>query len=50
MRSEDATHEVMDAALVAAALRIGHYEMAGYGTAAHYAERLGHSEAANLLR
>ena len=50
MRSEDATHEVMDAALVAAALRIGHYEIAGYGTATHYAECLRHPEAADLPR
>ena len=48
--SEDATEEVMDAALIAAAQRIEHYEIAGYGTAAHYAERLGHTEAADLLR
>ena len=48
--SEDATEEVMDAALIAATQRIEHYEIAGYGTAAHYAERLGHTEAADLLR
>lgn len=48
--SERATDEVMDAALIAAAQRIEHYEISGYGTAAHYAERLGHSEAAALLR
>ncbi|MDU0369069.1 ferritin-like domain-containing protein [Hymenobacter endophyticus] len=48
--SERATDEVMDAALIAAAQRVEHYEISGYGTAAHYAERLGHSEAAALLR
>ena len=48
--SEDATDEVMDAALIAAAQRIEHYEIAGYGTAAHYAERLGNTQAADLLR
>lgn len=48
--SENATDEVMDAALIAAAQRIEHYEISGYGTAAHYAERLGLSEAAALLR
>jgi len=48
--SERATDEVMDAALIAASQRIEHYEISGYGTAAHYAERLGHNEAANLLR
>jgi ferritin-like metal-binding protein YciE len=47
--SEDATPEVKDAALIAAAQRIEHYEIAGYGTAAHYAERLGKTEAAQLL-
>ena len=48
--SERATPEVMDAALIAASQRIEHYEISGYGTAAHYAERLGHTEAAALLR
>lgn len=48
--SENATDEVMDAALIANSQRIEHYEIAGYGTAAHYAERLGHDEAASLLR
>lgn len=48
--SENATDEVMDAALIAASQRIEHYEIAGYGTAAHYAERLGQNEAASLLR
>jgi ferritin-like metal-binding protein YciE len=48
--SERATDEVMDAALIAASQRIEHYEISGYGTAAHYAERLGHAEAAGLLR
>ena len=42
--------EVMDAALIAAAQRIEHYEISGYGTAAHYAERLGHLQAAEQLR
>ncbi|WP_188815246.1 YciE/YciF ferroxidase family protein [Hymenobacter cavernae] len=48
--SEDATDEVKDAALIASAQRIEHYEIAGYGTAAHYAERLGYDTAASLLR
>ena len=47
---EDATPEVKDAGLIASAQRIEHYEIAGYGTAAHFAERLGHMEAAQLLR
>lgn len=48
--SERATDEVMDAALIAAAQRVEHYEISGYGTAAHFAERLGHSEVAAILR
>ncbi len=48
--AEDADPAVKDAALIAAAQRVEHYEIAGYGTAAHYAERLGHTEAASLLR
>jgi len=48
--SENASDEVMDAALIAAAQRIEHYEIAGYGTAANYAESLGYNEAATLLR
>ncbi|OON68754.1 ferritin-like domain-containing protein [Hymenobacter sp. CRA2] len=47
--SEDATEEVKDAALIAASQRIEHYEISGYGTARHFAERLGHAEAAALL-
>ena len=46
---ENATDEVKDAALIAAAQRVEHYEISGYGTARHYAERLGHAEAASLL-
>jgi len=48
--SERATAEVMDAALIAAAQRVEHYEISGYGTAAHFAERLGHAQAASILR
>jgi ferritin-like metal-binding protein YciE len=47
--SAQAMPEVMDAALIAAAQRIEHYEIAGYGTAAHYADRLGSTQAAALL-
>ena len=47
--AEDATTKVKDAALIAASQRMEHYEIAGYGTAAYYAERLGHQEAAELL-
>lgn len=41
--------DVKDAALIAAAQRVEHYEMAGYGCVKTFAERLGKSEAAGLL-
>ena len=42
--------EVKDAALIAAAQRVEHYEMSGYGTAKTFAKRLGKTQAANLLQ
>lgn len=42
--------DVIDAALIAAAQRTEHYEMAGYGTARTFASRLGHHDAARLLQ
>jgi len=47
---EDAVSEVMDAALIAAAQRVEHYEMAGYGTVRAYAKLLGDSQAAKILQ
>jgi ferritin-like metal-binding protein YciE len=47
---EEADEEVKDAGLIAAAQRVEHYEMAGYGTARSYAELLGDKEDANLLQ
>lgn len=41
---------IKDAALIAAAQRVEHYEMAGYGTARSLAMHLGHSDAARLLQ
>ena len=41
---------VRDAALIAAAQRVEHYEIAGYGTVRTYARMLGHSEAAEMLQ
>lgn len=41
---------VIDAALIAAAQRVEHYEMAGYGCARTYAQELGYGDAANLLQ
>ena len=42
--------DVRDAALISASQRVEHYEMAGYGTARTYAEKLGDYEAADLLQ
>ena len=42
--------DVRDPALIAAAQRVEHYEMAGYGAARSFAEQLGLSEVANLLQ
>lgn len=41
---------VKDAGLIAAAQRVEHYEIAGYGTARTFAQQLGHSRAADLLQ
>ena len=49
MIGEEADDEVKDAGLIAAAQRVEHYEMAGYGTARTYAELLGDKEGAKLL-
>jgi len=42
--------EVLDAGLIAAAQRVEHYEIAGYGTARTYANHLGHEDQASLLQ
>jgi ferritin-like metal-binding protein YciE len=47
---EDAEPEVLDAGLIAAAQKVEHYEIAGYGTARAWAERLGYDKAARLLQ
>lgn len=48
--SEDAEPEVLDAGLIAAAQRVEHYEIAGYGTVRTYAKMLGDTDAAKLLQ
>jgi len=48
--SKDATDEAMDAALIAGAQKVEHYEISGYGSAAYYAEMLGHTAVAQKLR
>jgi ferritin-like metal-binding protein YciE len=47
---EDMDAMVKDAALIAAAQRVEHYEIAGYGCARTYAHLLGESAAAELLQ
>lgn len=39
----------LDAALIAAAQKVEHYEIASYGTVCAWAERMGHEEAVELL-
>src|ERR1700733_14175644 len=47
---EDFGDAMMDAALISAAQRVEHYEIAGYGSVIAYAELLGESEQASLLK
>jgi ferritin-like metal-binding protein YciE len=46
---KEVSDEVKDAAIIAAAQRVEHYEMAGYGTARTFARLLGFEEAAGML-
>ena len=48
--NEDASPAVKDAALIAAAQRVEHYEIAGYGTVRTFATLMGHREASKLLQ
>jgi ferritin-like metal-binding protein YciE len=41
--------DVLDAAMISAAQRVEHYEIAAYGTVRTYAELLGHDRAVELL-
>ena len=50
MIEEEADEEVRDAGLIAAAQKVEHYEISGYGTARTYAELLGDKEGAKLLQ
>jgi ferritin-like metal-binding protein YciE len=47
---EDADPDVRDAALIAAAQRVEHYEIAAYGTARTYASQLGFNNHVELLQ
>jgi ferritin-like metal-binding protein YciE len=46
-KGDDATR---DAGLIAAAQRVEHYEIAGYGTVRTFAQRLGLNDQARLLQ
>ena len=46
---EDAEPAVLDAAVIGAAQRVEHYEIAAYGTLIAYANELGYEEAAELF-
>lgn len=47
---EDGEDAPIDAALIAAAQRVEHYEISAYGTCRAMAEELGHTDAAKLLQ
>jgi ferritin-like metal-binding protein YciE len=46
----DGPAAVLDAAMIGAAQRVEHYEIAAYGTARAFAEHLGHNDVAKLLQ
>lgn len=50
MIEEDPAPEELDAGLIAAAQRVEHYEIAGYGCVSTYAELLGENDALSLLK
>ena len=50
MINEEGPDSVIDAGLIAAAQRVEHYEMAGYGAARTFASILGEEEAEDLLQ
>jgi ferritin-like metal-binding protein YciE len=47
---EEGEDSVLDAALIGAAQRVEHYEMAGYGTVRTFASMLGEEDAVDLLQ
>ena len=49
MLDEDYEGAVMDSAIISAAQRVEHYEIAGYGCVREFAELLGENEAVSLL-
>lgn len=50
MMEETEDSEVLDAALIAAAQKVEHYEIASYGTVRTYAQELGLTKVADLLQ
>jgi ferritin-like metal-binding protein YciE len=50
IKEEDMDTEVKDAAIIGAAQRVEHYEIAGYGCVRTYATLLGDQEAADMLQ
>ncbi len=50
MLEEDGDEAVLDAALIGAAQRVEHYEIAAYGTVRTFANMLGEEEAVELLQ
>ena len=50
LMEERADSDVLDAALISAAQRVEHYEMAGYGCARTYAQLLGLDDDAKILQ
>ncbi|HEX4667535.1 MAG TPA: ferritin-like domain-containing protein [Chthoniobacterales bacterium] len=50
MMKEDGPDSVIDAGIIAAAQRVEHYEIAGYGVARTFASILGEDEAEDLLQ
>jgi ferritin-like metal-binding protein YciE len=49
LMEEEGSEEALDAALIAAAQKVEHYEIAAYGTMVTYAELLDMKEASKLL-
>ncbi|RPI30369.1 MAG: ferritin-like domain-containing protein [Chloroflexota bacterium] len=49
MTKKQADPDVVDAGMIAAAQKVEHYEISGYGTVRTYAETLGRQEFADLL-
>jgi len=49
LMKEEKNSSALDAALIAAAQKVEHYEIASYGTLRAWAEQMGHDEAVELL-